>query len=153
MKQTNSRPTPTLGTLVCLILWALSSPATAQQFTRFGEVDVHYAVVNTSFLEPQVAAAYGITRGKRRAIVNISILEADSSPVPVARSAIVSGRVRDLISAPALDFMEIREQNAIYYIADFHILDKQLHRFEVDIQLDPNQPPYQLRFEQKVYAD
>ena len=37
--------------------------ADAQQSETFGPFELYYSVVNTTFLEPKVAAAYGITRG------------------------------------------------------------------------------------------
>jgi hypothetical protein len=127
--------------------------AYAAQYQQFGDLEVHYVVVNTSFLSPQVANTYGITRGKHRAIVNISILDTSNDPVGVPRKAVVSGRSRDLISSQELEFREIREQSSIYYIADFKFLNAEHHRFEISLIPDADAPPLLLKFEQKVYVD
>ena len=141
------------GALLLLLGQFAPQAAEAAQFKRFGDLEVHYAVVNTTFLTPEVAAAYGITRGKHRAIVNISVLDAGKSGLPQPRKAVVSGVSRDLISSQTLKFQEIREQNSIYYIAPFKFLNAEHHRIEVQLTVDPDQPPIVLKFEQKVYVD
>jgi hypothetical protein len=60
----------------CVFLSALLSSLTvAQQSERFGPFELHYSVVNTTFLEPEVAQNYGITRGKNRAFLNLAVRE------------------------------------------------------------------------------
>ena len=58
-----------------LSLLLLALPATAQQSEMFGPYELHYSLVNTTFLEPRVAATYGITRGEKRAILNLAVRE------------------------------------------------------------------------------
>lgn len=135
------------------VMLCLSALAHAAQYRQFGDLEVHYAIVNTSFLSPQVASSYGITRGKHRAIVNISILDTSTSELGIARKALLTGRSRDLISSQELEFREIQEQSSIYYIADFKFLNAEHHRFEISITTDPNTPPLLLKFEQKLYVD
>ena len=60
------------------LLMCLSVQAHAEQKETLGEWDVHYMVVNTPFLTPEVAASYGIVRSKYNALVNISVLNKDS---------------------------------------------------------------------------
>jgi len=136
-----------------VVLLCLSALSSAAQYKQFGDLEVHYVIVNTSFLSPQVASSYGITRGKHRAIVNISILDTTTSELGIARKAILTGHSRDLISSQELEFREIREQSSIYYIADFKFLNAEHHRFQISITVDPNAPPLILKFEQKVYVD
>ena len=49
--------------LLCLLLPGISQ---AQQSKMFGPFELHYSVVNTTFLSPEVASAYGITRAAMR---------------------------------------------------------------------------------------
>ena len=53
----------------------------ADQFKAFDGVEVHYVVVNTLFLQPDVAARYGVVRANDRAIVNLSVINDDGAAV------------------------------------------------------------------------
>ena len=65
----------TLRTLLVPLVLLLCSPASGQQSETFGPYELHYSVVNTTFIDAKVAATYGITRGKKRAILNLSVRE------------------------------------------------------------------------------
>jgi len=56
-----------------ILLFAL--PAVADQFKSFNGVNVHYVVVNTLFLEPDIATRYNIVRANDRAILNLSVID------------------------------------------------------------------------------
>ena len=60
-----------------LAMLLLAPPAAAEQFKAFGDVEINYVVVNTLFLQPEVAARYGVVRSSDRAIVNLSVLDHD----------------------------------------------------------------------------
>ncbi|MEC8230923.1 MAG: DUF4426 domain-containing protein, partial [Pseudomonadota bacterium] len=57
------------------MLVLLSPHTLAEQKETLGEWDVHYIVVGTPFLTPEVASSYGIVRSKFNALVNISVLD------------------------------------------------------------------------------
>lgn len=137
--------------LIALALLTLN--VNAEQKQRFANYDVHYSVVNSTFITPEVAAAYNITRGKHRAFVNISVRKISDDGSNKEKRAVVSGKSSDLIHSTPLDFNEIIEQGAIYYIAELKFNDKDLRRFDIQIQPDPNIAPYTLTFSQKIYID
>jgi hypothetical protein len=87
------------------LLW-LVLPAQAQQSEMFGPYELHYSVVNTTFIEPKVAATYGITRGEKRAILNLAVREHLPDGGDEARSMLLKGRTWDLIQ----DFKFINEE-------------------------------------------
>lgn len=102
----------------------------AAQFKTVGDVEVHYVVVNTLYLEADVAARYGIVRGRDRAILNVSVVGSDGRP----RDADVSGRVRNLLGhESSLEFARFEEGDAIYFIAPLKITDQDVLRFDVAI--------------------
>ena len=74
-----------LPTLVCLIGIAMLSPGqvAAEQKQQLGPFEAHYVVVNTMFFNEEVAAQYGVVRGRDRALVNVSFLDESGSPVAV----------------------------------------------------------------------
>lgn len=137
--------------LAVLALFSLFSHA--EQKKSFAEYDVHYSVVNTPFLSPEVASSYGITRGKNRAILMISVRKQLADGSNIEKKALVRGTSFDLIHTINLDFNEIIENGAIYYIAEFTFNDKDLRRFDIKVQPDPNIDPYLLTFSQKIYFE
>jgi len=127
----------------------LALPAAADQFKSFDDVEVHYAVVNTLFLQPDVAAHYGIVRGKDRAIVNLSVLGHDG----VALLADVTGTAVNLLSQQApLQFSVIREGDAIYYIASITYTDQDVLRFRIAVNA-PDRGPMNLEFQQQMFVE
>jgi hypothetical protein len=104
--------------------------AGSAQFQRIGALEVHYVVVNTLFLEPDVAARYGIVRARDRAILNVSVVGPEGRPIDAA----VSGRARNLLGHDqALAFERIAEGEAIYFIAPIRHTDQDVLRFDVAI--------------------
>ena len=136
-----------------LLLVLLGSTLQAEQKRRFGDYDVHYSVLNSTFLQPEVARRYGITRGAERAVVNIAVRKQldDGSSAPQAVT--ISGESSDLIHTTPLDFHEVNEQNAIYYLAELDFMDKEIRSFTIRVQPEPGIAPYTLKFTQRLYAD
>jgi hypothetical protein len=135
--------------LTALAIFVFAVPAAAEQFKAFGDVEVHYVVVNTLFLQPDVAARYGVVRSGDRAIVNLSVLDHDG----VALLGEVSGETINLLSQRApLEFVTIREGDAIYYIAPIRYTDRDAVRFDLTVSV-PDRAPMQLEFQQTMYVE
>jgi hypothetical protein len=124
----------------------------AQQSETFGPFELHYSVVNTTFLQPEIAASYGITRGKKRAILNLAIREnlADGS---TARAMVLQGRTWDLIQSQSLEFKEIREGESIYYIAEFAFINEEWRFFEVNFRPTGADQTYTFKFKHQLYIN
>jgi hypothetical protein len=138
-------------TFLWLVL--LAGPAMAQQSENFGPFELHYSVVNTTFLEPAIAATYGITRGEKRAILNLAVREKLTSGGDEARAMVLQGRTWDLIQNQTLEFREIREGDAIYYIAEFPFINEEWRFFEVDFRPTGAQQSYTFKFKHQLYTD
>ncbi|WP_372748083.1 DUF4426 domain-containing protein [Litorivivens sp.] len=136
-----------LTLLLCLAAFA----AQAEQKQRFDHYDVHYSIVNTTFLKPTVAKAYGIVRGDDRFILNISVRE-NSDDGDVARKADISGSVFNLIHRKPLDFKEVDEGDAIYYIAQFEGDNKETLDFTLSIQPETSRRKYKFQFNKVMYT-
>lgn len=143
-------PTPVRVLPWLLIAGLLLAPsAQAEQFRRLGAWDVHYVVIRTSFLKPDIAARNNIVRGPDRALLNISVLGQDGRPV----AAELSGTVRNLLEqVTPLEFQTVREGEAIYYLAQIRHTDRETLRFAIDI-VPPDGITQQLRFQQQMYED
>ena len=109
------------------VVMLLASTAHAEQFHAYDRWQIHYIAINTTFLTPAIAAAYGITRGADRGLVNVSILEDGKS---VARP--IEGTFRNLLGQTTLlKFTPVTEDNAVYYLASYRFQDREALRFEL----------------------
>ena len=124
----------------------------AQQSESFGPFELHYSVVNTTFLDPKIAANYGISRGEKRAILNLAIREKLTNG-SAARTMMLQGRTWDLIQNQTLEFREIREGEAIYYIAEFPFIDEEWRFFEIDFRPDGADQTYTFEFKHQLYIN
>ncbi|HCS27579.1 MAG TPA: DUF4426 domain-containing protein [Spongiibacteraceae bacterium] len=140
----------TSALLLGLLAWLLPT-AQAEQKERFDNYDVHYSIVNSTFLSPQVAKTYGIVRGDDRFIINIAVRENLDNGSTVARKAEISGSRFDLIHRITLDFMEIDEGTAIYYIAQFQANDKEKLDFTLKIHPETSRRSYKMQFNKVMY--
>ncbi len=146
------RSTGLLRLSLLLSTLIFGSVATAQQSEMFGPFELHYAVVNTTFLEPKVAAAYGITRGEKRAILNLAVREHLEEGTR-ARTMLIKGRTWDLMQNQELEFQEVREGDAIYYVAQFKFINEEWRFFEVDFRPEGAEQSYTYKFKHQLYIN
>lgn len=135
-------------TMALTLFFTLS--ATAQQSERFGPYELHYSVVNTTFLEPRVASSYGITRGKNRAILNLAVREHVGEGTQ-PRAMQLQGSTRDLITAQALEFQEVREGEAIYYLAEFRFINEEWRFFDIDFRPEGAGETFRFELKHQLY--
>jgi hypothetical protein len=96
----------------------------------FGDVTVHYNTFNSTFLQPDIAKAAELIRSKNQGVINVSVIK-DGKPL----IANVSGTVKDLTSQSVpLNFRQVTEQGAIYYIAQFPVEQQETRTFEIKVQ-------------------
>lgn len=139
-----------------LTLWVMicSSWAAAQHSQQFGDYDIFYTVLNSTFIKPDIAQHYGITRGKDKALINVAVRKQLPEGESIAQPARISGSSYDLIHTVPLEFREYREGDAIYYIAELTFRDKELRSFTLEILPDGLQrSPYVVKFNQKLYFE
>jgi hypothetical protein len=143
-------------TVIRIALASLVFPswlALAQQAETFGPFELYYSVVNTTFLDPKIAATYGITRGEKRAILNLAVRENLASGGSEARAMVLQGRTWDLIQNQTLEFSEIREGEAIYYIAEFPFINEEWRFFEVNFRPNGADQTYIFKFKHQLYIN
>lgn len=143
-----------LTALRITLLWLTLLPGLvmAQQSETFGPFELHYSVVNTTFLDPKIAETYGITRGEKRAILNLAVRE-NLPTGSAARAMELQGRTWDLIQTQALEFREIREGEAVYYIAEFPFINEEWRFFEVYFRPEGAAQTYTFKFKHQLYVD
>jgi hypothetical protein len=138
--------------LILLLAGVLPMLAHAQQSEMFDNYELHYTVVNSTFVAPEVAASYGITRGKKRAFLNLAVRE-HNGDTAVTRPMLLQGRTWDLIHGQTFEFKEIREGDAVYYIAEFKFINEEWRFFEIDFRPEGANKTYTFKFKHQLYIN
>lgn len=124
----------------------------AGQFKTIKDAEVHYVVFNSTFMTPQIARSYGLKRNEFTATVNVSVLDRASAGKP-AMAVRIEGSAKNLIGQTrTLEFKEIKEGDAIYYLAQFPIVNEDTYKFTIDIDAG-NKGRGPISFSQKLYVE
>lgn len=139
---------------IALLLWAAVAAAqdakVIENFQDFGEYRVTYSVFNSDFISPEIARHYNLVRAEDRAFVNISVSKKGEIQ---GASAGVSGNATNLIQqSRPLEFQEIRDQDAVYYLAPFRFDHEENLTFNIDLVL-PDGSTQQLTFRRQLYKN
>ena len=135
--------------LVTTSLVILPTQSYAEQAQTLGQWDIHYIVLNSTFLQPDIARQYGVQRSKYNAFVNISVLDKDSKK---AQDVDVRGIATNLLgNSKELSFKKVQEQQAIYYLAQLSFRNRETFRFEVTVRHGNEQQI--LKFKQELVTD
>ncbi len=140
--------------LFTLVFFLLGSSAHGNEkiYTDFGEYRVMHSVFNSSFIKPDIASAYNLTRGKDHALVNVAVIKNPKDGASNGMAAIVSGGYANLMQqGKDLKFVEIREQNAVYYLADMRFQNEEVLHFTINVSVDGKTFP--VKFSKKLYVD
>lgn len=145
---------PIISLLTLVLLLAATGPIQAENSTHADGYVVHHNAFKADFLSPDIATQYGIQRSKYRGVLNVSVIreEAGTTGVPVAADIEVTasdltGRLIDI------ELRQVREQEAIYYIDDFPVVDGERVRFRVEVTPEGADRVIDARFEQEFYVD
>lgn len=143
------------GSLALLVLACLLGPGLswAQQAEDLGTHWVHYSIINTSQLSPEVANAIGVQRSASRALLNLAVLRKseDGMDVPVRAQVRVS-MINLAGQRRQLELREVIEQDAVYYLASFRIHNEERATFRVSVRPeDLSGPPREFTFQQQFF--
>ena len=108
------------------LLVVLSMPGSAEVL-RHGDFEIHYTTFPSTIIPPDVASLHDITRAPNRIVVNISALK-QGEPAAIALSGTVTNLLEQVLD---LEFIEVNEQDAIYYLAHHLSLEHDLLRFAI----------------------
>ena len=128
-----------------------SFTASAGQFKDIDNLEVHYSSFPSTFLTPEVASTYKIQRSRYSAVINVTVLKKDQEGKP-AVAAVLNGQAKNLLgTVKNLSFREIREGDAIYYIAEIKHANEE--RFSFSIDVSHNGTRGNIEFDQTFYVD
>ena len=119
--------------------------------TDIGDHVVHFSAQSTDQLPPEVARAYNIVRSKNRAMLNVSVLEeATNNPVAAAvtvKTVNLTGQLK------SVTMREINEQDAIYYIGEVPVANRETLIFDISVMPDGSDQSSDVRFKRQFFTD
>lgn len=112
---------------------------------------VHFSAQSTDELPPEIAKAYNILRSKNRAMLNVSVIhKADKVPVTATvkvKTVNLTGQLKNVT------MRQINEQDAIYYIGETAVANRETLVFDITVIPEGEQQPSNVRFKRQFYTD
>lgn len=139
-----------LKTFLISTLLLTSFVVSAEQFKQFSNLEVHYIAIPSTFIQPKIAKQYAIKRSKNNGLLNISIL--DNKQNKQAIEATLTGTGKNLIGQThQLVFAQIKEGDAIYYLAEYPYTNEEIVNFNIKIKTKTKSNT--LKFQHKFYVE
>ncbi len=139
-----------LGVVSALMMSAVQ----ADQVTQFGDYQLHYNTFESTFLTPEIAHQYGLTRTKGQALLNVAVTTQSQGELPQSQRALVSANVKNLLGQiVSLSFITIEEGDAVYYLAPFTKTNDEILKFTVNAKLSADSAPMTVNFQRHFYVD
>lgn len=140
-----------LSMAVVLLAVSYAPSSAAEQSKRLGPWKVHYNAFNSTLLRPEMATEYGLSRSETLATLNISVLAATLPNKPAQRVEISGYVMNPLSQQTRLEFDEVIEGDAVYYLAQTRFSNLETLRFFITIK--QGQQSQELRFHKEFWAN
>ena len=132
----------------------IDQPKEINTLQKFGAYTVHYNVLNSKDIPAQIAQAYKLTRGGDIALVNISLTKTENGATSLGLPAKISGQVVNLMQqTKAIDFNEIKETDATYYLGSFRYTNEEDFRFEIKVLPEGETRPLVVTFTRRLFTE
>ncbi|MBZ2170350.1 DUF4426 domain-containing protein [Marinobacter sp. F4216] len=140
---------------VMALAWlALSFQAQAAGKKDFGDYRVHWSVLPSTFLAPEVARANDLRRSKGIGIINISIMKENEDGTLSPVSGQVEGKAtNDVQQVRFLAFRRVQEGDAVYFIAEYQYSPGELMTFNITARPTGVQQDMPVRFSHTLFSD
>lgn len=144
--------------LACLFSFSataqIDQPKEIQTSQKFGNYTVHYNVFNSKTVPTQIANTYKITRGRDIALINISLTKTENGVTSLGIPAKITGRAANLMQQmKTINFNEIKETDATYYLAEFRHTNEEDFRFEIKILPEDETKPLVVIFARRLFTE
>lgn len=130
---------------------SMLSYASSENMQQLGSMNVHYMAIGSTFFTPEIAKAYGITRSRYNGLINISVLDNSKAGTPAKKVAISGEAKNNLGQFKTLEFQEVKEGDAIYYLAQINYNHEETIHFT--LYINDGKEKQVLKFSQKFYLD
>lgn len=128
-------------------------PLQAQNSFERGDLVLHYSAIASTTITPEVARQYAITRSSGRALLNVSLMRKQTDGSQKAIRAKVTAVATNLSGQRQdLAVREVREGDAIYYLAEPRVGDRETLNFELSALPEGEIEAITTRFQQEFFA-
>ena len=139
---------------VSLLLFLMPLTIVADNSTKTNDYTIHHNAIPTAILTPEIASSYGIVRSKYRGMLNVSVIQEVSGTTGKSVSARIEAQASNLLGQrTSLQMREIREGDAIYYIGEFPIVDRETVRFSLQVTPNGLKTPISAELSQQFFID
>jgi len=140
--------------LVFFLLFGVISGVSATPAAKeFGDYTIHLNAFNSDTLQPNVAKAYNIIRSKNRGLLTISVVKKSISSNSMPVKATVNAKVTNLTGQlKNIEIREINDAGAVYYISEFHVADKEILDFTINVKPENGTGPYTVELRQQFFT-
>ena len=141
------------GGLLLLLLSISPFSAFAENSKTFGDYVVHFNAFRSDTLTPEIAKAYSLTRRNNRMVVNITVQKKDGDATKPVKAK-VSGFASNLTGqVKNLQFREIHDGDAIYYLAQSQISNRETLKFDIKATPAGESLVAKVKFKQQFFTD
>lgn len=139
--------------LLCGFIPGFMPSAVADQSKTVGDYTIHYSAFTTDTLPQSVARTYDIQRSSHRALLNVAVLKKVMGTTGQPVTARISGNATNLnAQLRRLEFRELGEGEATYYIAVFPVKNDEVLNFSLTVQPDGSNQIIPLEFQQQFFT-
>jgi hypothetical protein len=108
---------------------------------------IYYSAFPSRLIPTDVAEAHRLRRADELMLVNITVQKMNEPA-----EATISGEVINLLGQiQTLRFVPIKEAQALYYLSEVIVDERDWLRFKIRIEIDPELDPYEFEFERRFY--
>ncbi len=137
--------------LSALALTSLNSYA--ENSKEFGDYVIHYNAFRSDTISPEVAKQHNLARANNRVLINIAVLKKVMNTTGKPTPSVVTGHASNLTGQlKKLEFKEITEGNAIYYLAETKISDGEFLKFDIKITPEGENRVARLHFDKRFFT-
>jgi len=141
------------------LLLAFASSVMADSENEYQTDDgyvIHYNALNTGFLEPGIAVQYGITRSKRKGMLNVSVRKGEKNQLALTQAvkANVTAQAVNLSNQlKTIEMKEVPDGDVAYYIGVFGFSDQENLTFTITVDPEMQGNTHEIKFTQQFFVD
>lgn len=138
-----------------LVLALVSGPALGSESpAEFDGYQIHYAALPSTFLDPETARQYDLTRSRAVGFLNVSVHRTSEEGSPKPITAQIQGQtINQAQQVKELSFKRVQEDDAIYYLAQFRYRQGETLVFEFEAAPYGDSETMPVRFSRELYHD
>jgi len=136
--------------LITLVLLLFASLGLVGGSVAQDAVEIQHNAFNSTFLDSEIARRYGITRAENLAVVNVSVQR--GGVIGAGLPASIKGSASNILhQVKPLEFREIREENAVYYIAPIRFDEGDTLTFTLDVTVEGEREARRVEWQQRFW--